>query len=242
MRAAACLVSLWAGVAFGAAAQQFVNLDFDVPILPPDIGPNAMLPWSLAAPGWGHGVGDSSGHLTYGGPHLGFSSTYALLPAALSPLGPDTGKYAIGMRSGSFSEDPQSPWTPAFVSQTGQVPVVARTLSLLASHGQFSVSLNGQAVGMRAVGLDPQSPTYVTDFLTYSGEWTADISAFAGQVAELIITETSNREQAMLAVDEIRFLPVPEPSTTVLMAVGAVGLLVALRRRLAPRCGRGART
>ena len=78
---------------------------------------------------------------------------------------------------------------------------------------------------MRPVGLDPASPTYASDLLHYRGYWSGDVSAFAGQVVELRIGDLgSPREMPTLFIDDIRFLPIPEPSTTALLGLGMLVL------------------
>jgi hypothetical protein len=69
--------------------------------------------------------------------------------------------------------------------------------------------------------------------MTYRGEWTGNVSAFAGQVVELKISDESFRvgggqswQWPGVIVDEIRFLPVPELSTTALLGPGLLAVLL----------------
>jgi hypothetical protein len=227
MRTAAGLIALVAALALPAGAQTFFNLDFEqAQLAEPRPPPLTLLPWSEAIPAWGHSDGDSTEFVYYIDGHLGFSQSYILLDTLHSPFGAASGLFAVGMRSGSFHEGDPGGFTAAFLSQTGTVPVGTRWLSLLSSSIKFSVSINGTPISLQPVDLDPDSPTYGDDWLAYSGEWRGDISSFAGQVVALQITNGSPAGE-MLAVDEVRFLPIPEPSTAALLGLGIFVLLLA---------------
>jgi hypothetical protein len=227
VRTAACLIALIAGVTPPVSAQTFVNLDFEQAKLESIPPPSVLLPWEEAVPGWGHSDGDSTEFVYYLTEHLGFSQVYTLLDTANSPFGAASGSWAVQMRSGTLREhEPRGPFIAAFLSQTGRVPTGAQELSILSSSFMFSVTLDGTSIPLRPVGVDPSSPTYLEDLQSYSGEWIGDVSAFAGHVVELKVQNTNPDGQARLAVDEVTFLPVPEPSTTALMALGLVTLLV----------------
>ena len=82
MNVAGCVVAVLSGAAMNAAAQNFVDLDFDQAQVPdPDA---STLSWEQGAPGWGHSDGDSTGFLYYNFSHAGYSQYYALLS---SPFG-----------------------------------------------------------------------------------------------------------------------------------------------------------
>lgn len=211
-----------------ASAQNFVDLDFDEAQLP--VPTPAILPWSVAAPGWGHSDGDSTGDVFYELAHAGYSQYYVLEP---TPFGASSGPYALGIRSGTFHEqEPRGDFVQAFLSQTGRLGRGVTSVSLFTSSAFFALSLNGQAIDMRPVGLDPESPTYPEDVSTYWGEWSGDVSAFAGQVVDLRITDLLPPDDfSALVVDEIQFLPVSEASTTALFGLGLLTVLFAARRR-----------
>lgn len=223
MKAAACVAAVLSCAAMSASAQNFVDLDFDEVQLP--VPTPATLPWDEGAPGWAHSDGDSSNYVYFNFSHAGYSQFYVL---ESTPFGPGSGLYAFGMRSGTFHEqEPRGDFVPAFLSQTGRLGPGVTSVSLLTSSVFFGLSLNGQAIDMRPVGLDPASPTYPEDVLTYVGEWAGDVSAFAGQVVELKITDLlPPTDFSALNVDEIRFLPVPETPTTALFGLGLLTVLL----------------
>jgi hypothetical protein len=224
MKAAACVAAVLWGAAMSACAQAFVDLGFDAAKVP--VPTPMTLSWSEAAPGWGHSDGDSTDYVYFDFSHLGYSQYYVLEP---TPFGPAAGPYAFGMRSGTFHEsEPRGPFVPAFLSQTGRLGAGVTTVSLLTNSVFFGVMLDGQPIVMRPTGLDPSSPTYADDVLTYVGEWTGDVSAFAGRVVDLKIIDLLPPEDfSALVVDEIQFRPVPEPSTARLFGSGLLVVLLA---------------
>jgi len=210
------------------SAQNFVDLDFDEAQLPAQDPGFVTLTWDEGAPGWGHSDGDSTGYVYYNFSHLGYSQYYVL---ASAPFGPASGLYGFGMRSGTFHEgEPRGEFVSAFLYQTGRLGVGVTSVSLLTSSVFFGLSLNGQGIEMHPVGLDPSSPTYAEDVLTYVGEWTGDVSAFAGQVVDLKITDAlPPTDFSPLYVDEIQFLPVPETSAAASFGLGLLTVLLAAR-------------
>lgn len=229
MKVAACVAAVLAGFAMNTSAQGFVDLDFDAahPPGPPGSGTGYM-PWDQAAPGWGHPDGDSTSYVSWI-PNAGYSQSYVLV---LSPFGSASGPYGFGMHGGTFYEDdPGSGFVEAWISQTGQLGPTVTSVSLLSSSYLFGVTLNGIGIAMQPVGLDPTSPTYAEDLMGYSGEWTGDVSAFAGQVVDLQITDFQTApESPGLVIDQIAFAPVPEPAPATLFALGLLAVLVASRR------------
>lgn len=231
MKVAACVAALLWSAAMNASAQAFADLDFDA--ARPPVPTPTTLSWSQAAPGWGHSDGDSTDYVYFNFSHLGYSQYYVLEP---TPFGPSSGPYAFGMRSGTFhEEEPRGSFVSAFIAQTGRLGDGVTSVSLLANSPFFGLSLDGQVILMRPVGLDPASPTYAQDVLTYAGEWTGDVSAFAGQVVDLRITDTLPADDlSALVVDEIRFLPLPEASTTASIGLGLLAVLLGVRRGRLP--------
>jgi len=241
MKLAACMAAVLASVAASASAQGFTNLDFDQARLPGPSDGFYALPWDQGAPGWSHPDGDSTDVVTYPFGHVGYSQTYVLTPA---PFGAASGLYGLGMRSGNYTEgDPSSPLVLAWIAQTGQLGPRVTSIRLLASSGPFALSLDDTPIAMQPVGLDPSSPTYEDDLQFYAGEWTGDVSAFAGQVVTLRITDIQVPPAApMFVVDEIRFLPIPEPSGAALLALGLAGAMLARLRRRAQSVGSSGRS
>ena len=229
MRIAASVAVVLACLATSAAAQAFVDLDFDDVHVPLPPGSVDEMPWDEAAPGWSHSDGDSTGDVAWL-PNAGYSQSYVLL---LSPFGSASGPYGFGLKSGTFHEDePRGPFVYAEISQTGRLGPQVTTIELLSSSYLFGVTLDGTGIAMQPVGLDPTSPTYAEDVMGYSGEWTGDVTSFAGQVVDLQITDLQTApESPGLAIDQIEFLPVPEPATAALFALGLLAAGLAGRRR-----------
>jgi len=115
------------------------------------------------------------------------------------------------------------------LAQTGHIPPSATSLWFATSYGdllpEFNppehyallVSINGVQIPYSAIG---GGPNYVM--------WAADVSRFAGTVAELRFTLDSylydgtppGDRGVMLALDGINFYPIPEPRAFVLAGIG----------------------
>lgn len=227
MKNAACIAAVLACAAANASAQAFEDLDFDAATAGPPFSVFAM-PWDQAAPGWSHPDGDSTSYVSWF-PNAGYSQSYVLLQ---SPFGAASGAYGFGLKSGSYDEDdPGSAFVYADISQTGQLGAQVTTVSLLSSSYLFGVTLDGTGIAMQPVGLDPTSPTYAQDLMGYSGEWTGDVSAFAGQVVDLQITDLITMPNPpLLEIDQIAFLPIPEPAMATMLALGLLAALLGERR------------
>lgn len=237
MKTMSVLSVVVAGLVLSSEAESFINLDFEqANIAAPGPFPGT-LPWEAAAPGWEHSAGDSTEYVYYLNGHLGYSQSYILFDAAHSVFGPVSGAFAMMMRSGSFREHvPRGEFVNTFLAQTGMVPFNARTLRLLSNNFHFEASIDDVAIDMLPVGLDHNSPNYAEDRAVYRGEFVGDISSFAGRVAELKILNTYPSEgessSKFLTIDNIRFVPLPEPASGALISLGvAVLLLRAIKRR-----------
>jgi len=221
-----------AAITLPAAAQSFVNLDFEqakVPALPPT--GTLLLPWDLAAPGWMHSAGDSTDTVAYLNGHVGFSQTYVLRDGT-QMFGPQGGAFSMSFRGGTLHEqEPRGDWVHAFIAQRGTIPQGTGELRLLSTSFQFQVLIDGVPITMQPIGLDPTMRDSPFARALYSGPWAGDVSSFAGQVVDLRIVDTFpvGQYSGLLAVDNISFLPVPEPSTAWVLAFGMVVLLI--RRR-----------
>jgi hypothetical protein len=236
MKTAACWLG-WILAAVGSAqAQNFVNLGFeDIKFTSPAEPGTMLLTWDEAIPGWTHSEGDSTDVVYYLYPHAGYSQSYVLLPRDAG--GPVSfwisGSFGVLMSVGTyFEQEPRGFDVWPFIEQRGLIPPGRTTLRVIAN-APLGVTLDGVGLAMRPDALDPTSPTYEEDRLSYVGEWSADISSFAGQVVSLRVALNDVRFKSLF-VDDIRFLPVPEPSSAALTLAGIlVGVAVVRRRRCA---------
>jgi hypothetical protein len=198
---------------FGLAAfsQGFINLDFESANIIPVLG-SPIYPYEIAIsdalPGWAVN-GTTQGDMTYNDPSLGATSVnlWASNGSQIS------GNYSVLLTGGL------SPF-PATISQTGLVPAGSESLTFEAQAGSSSlvVSLGGQDLSYFAIGSGPNYTLYG-----------ADVSAFAGQSEQLIFSALNvSSGLNNWNLDNIQFsaLPVPEPSSFGLFALG--GLFVAL--------------
>lgn len=228
MKVSMCAMALLASVTLAARAQTFVNLGFEQASLP-DPQQGISLTWGQGAPGWNHNESAEGDFLGYPDVNAGFSVSYALFPLSDCCANYGLGSFALAMHSGTFYEhEPRGPFVQASVWQTGVIGLGVKTVSMFASNAAFSLTLDGTVIDMRPVDLDPASPTYETDLQHYGGQWTGDVSAFAGQVVELRINDLALPEnEPRLLIDDIRLLPVPEPSTATLLGLGVLMLFTA---------------
>jgi hypothetical protein len=130
------------------------------------------------------------------------------------------GNYAAYVMGSTFGTQ-----ASASVAQTGQIPQGSESLTFYmspffssqSSLNIFQVSIGGQIVPLEELGT---TPNY--DIMG------ADVSAYAGQTAELRFTALPDTGGYL---DNIQFSvsPVPEPETLALFATGA--LLLAFRRK-----------
>ncbi len=220
--AAVSLFGLLTVMAFTAHGQVFVNLYFEDAVVQPTIPFYGWLDWNLAAPGWSHSSGADTYHLFYQHGHLAGSQIYYLVDST-SPVnapGALDDQYSLAFASGYMDAlSPSADWVNAYISQTGLIPGGTKSLQLLAT-GPFTVSVGGVNIPMVSLG----------DNL-YGG----DVSAFAGNVTELKIINTSpvGLVQNLTTVDDITFSPmaVPEPSGAGLATMVTMAMLV---RRIFP--------
>ena len=210
-RRPACLVSglaLLLSAADGLAQGSFQNLNFESAIIPSGTQPGAILSFGDAFPGW-----TGAGYVVYDGMSLGGpltciidrSNVWATLGLNGNIAKPLQGRYSPYLFGG---------WQPGInggfvptattLSQTGRVPdgAVAILVDVYAWNG-FSVSLGGQTLIMMPVQGGPFSST------VYRG----DVSAFAGQTAQLSITVPALPYPSIdpngLLVDDIKFITIP---------------------------------
>jgi hypothetical protein len=182
-------------------AEPFQNLSFDGVIGPLPAGWGWM-PMEQAFPGWQIDVGgyrDTS--VLYNSRRIG--SPGATLMEQISR--PTMTNFWIFLESGGYD---------THLFQVGDVPSDGRTLLFDGQGTVFGVSVNGTTLALK----------------TTEGGYAADISAFAGKTVKLSFDVPFEwvpiPMQNYLGLDNIRFSSValvPEPSTSVLLALGGLG-------------------
>ena len=185
--------------------QGFVNLDFEHPILPLNPVATYYIAASNGIPGWTpyyitSTATNSSDVISYNTVSLGGAAIILEDTNNISPS-PLQGVYSVFLFGASA------------ISQTGQVPVTAQSLTFLNQLAfPFQVTFNGQPLNYFISASNPNYHTY-----------TADISAFAGQTGELRFIAPAG---SGIFLDDIQFssLPAPEPSVLALSALGGMFL------------------
>jgi len=206
------LIALLVSVPGTAAAQGFQNLNFEHPVLPlvPDFDNKVAA--SDAMPGWSAYIGGSQVSLvSYNGISLGGVTIGFLGPDSLRPA--IQGNYAVFLQPGLGSSGTDV--LQAAITQTGTVPGTTLSLRFYSAYGTPSVSFAGQQLSTSVLGAGPNQASL----------YGADISRFAGQVGELRFEGYS-----LLDAISLSTLPVPEPGTLGVLALGAV-LLGCVRGR-----------
>jgi hypothetical protein len=207
-----CLVVVSFYVSLNVSGQGFVNLDFEDSIITSSQPSFLGFDFGMAnVPGWtqNNGWGDSNysggtsliyNNQTLDNPDISIWDTTYLRPAI-------DGNYSIYLYGGSVAYTHAYPGLPtgASISQTGQIPANAKSISY-EGYG-LQVFFNGQLLSFT--------------------DGSIDISAFAGQTGELTFAVPW---QSQGVLDDIQFStqPVPEPSFFGLLALGCV--LFGLRR------------
>lgn len=196
-----------AGMLAAASASEFTNLNFELATLQPTGGNEDP---ALAFPGWTVGIG----YVLYNSSSIGAAAEVLIGPAPPTFIAPLEGLYSAWLQKG---QDP--PFSTASLSQIGMVPADAHWLTFLVGLAQnFRVTLDDTVIPVFPIG---------------NGRLAGDVSAFAGQEAELKFANyfVSAPDFASLYFDDVTFSPTPEPSV--------VGLLIAsallLTRRQLPR-------
>jgi hypothetical protein len=216
-----CMVCL-VRAAFG---QGFVNLDFEqATIAPTPVGQYGAAPAdpALTFPGWTMGRGGTfaPNYTLYNNLTLGSVAQVLIGPSYPNAIGytPLQGSYSALLQFGPSL----ALGTPALI-QSGLVPAGTRSINFLVSATQNDarVTLDGVDIPLIDIGGDRLA---------------GDVTAFAGQQAQLMFSTTSYSGN-WLYFDDVTFSPVavPEPSTFGLSVLVVVTVLLVRRRRSNPR-------
>jgi hypothetical protein len=213
----------------GTRAAPFQNLDFEsATFVPIPNDPHDRVYLSSALPYWTGYIGaDQTNAVLHNNFFLGSSgisiqgptnSYFPILEGSLTPM----------LQAGT---DRLGNPTPVALSQTGLVPLDARSLffraraSTFGGPNPFVVTLDGETLSMMPIAVSG-------DLYTLYG---GDVSAYAGQTLELRFTAlpfTSAGYNFFLDAIEFSPNPVPEPSTFALLAIaGAFGWFYWRRKR-----------
>ncbi len=212
---------------YSGCAQSFVNLDFEDSVIT-----TSQPAWWFAGntgaadvPGWTEysGYGDN---IYSGGSTLIYNnqtlddSCVALFDTAY-PLPAVQGNYSIFLYGGSIYAD--NPRAGAAIGQTGQIPLGTKSITYWGTV-DFNVTFDGQLLSFSAVSSKPNHTVYQ-----------ADISAYAGQIGQLLFTAPWPNYQGLL--DNIQFSASPIPEPTSFGLFGLAGLLMTFRlwRRHSPK-------
>lgn len=213
-----------------AAAPPFQNLNFEsanLPVLP--VGqPGGLVSVTDALPGWNAFLGTQlQSQVHHNEFAVGSSAITIRGPHFFSPI--IEREFDLGLQAG---RDPAGPGAlDVSVSQSGFVPVDSLSIRFIAAPG---VSFPG-ASGLRLELDDQNIPLQVLSTIGGYVEIGGDISAFAGQTANLeIIAIADLLRYNVVLLDAITFspVPVPEPSTWALLGVGLLCFANYIRKRV----------
>lgn len=205
------LIVILLSVVQSGSTQGFVNLDFeDATVSPTPVnGFGGSVDPALAFPGWtvGNSLGGTLNFVLYNNETLG--------SPALDLIGPyfpnGTGHTPL---QGSYSALLQYSSIPSLglptLSQTGLVPFGTQSISFLVGTG-----LTGAAVTMNGVNI-PLVPIS-------GGRLAGDIAPFAGSIAQLRFSTSTNRGDNFAYFDDIQFsaMSIPEPGAIAFATLGA---------------------
>jgi hypothetical protein len=204
--------------ALACPGQSFQNMDFERPGNPKLAPDGIWITWALAVPGWQHAKGGDSTFVYHNTPPMGaLGQYYFLIDESAMNWSPLAGNCSLALVSGYYNRrDTSSPWVPAYIEQTAEIPSDAKFFQLLAK-GDFSLSLDSKPLTMSNLG---------------GNNWIADVSQYAGTTATLRVTSLAAELGAPVVVDNLHFTqqPIPEPSSLSLLGLGFAGFLWARRR------------
>lgn len=211
-------IAFLATYTFAHGQGTFVNLNFEsanLPVLFPG-QQGGLVPVTNALPGWQAFLGtDPQSTVWYNTPTISSDAVIWIVGPNFQFWNPIEGNFTVALAAGSGGTG----FLSASLSQTGLVPSTTKSLQakIVTGPEDFVFSLGGVAIPMYALSISP-------DYTLYGGE----VSAFAGQTAELRITAPSMPSDPFYGfrLDSIVFSPnqVPEPSTVGLLLFGALFL------------------
>ena len=190
-------------------SQGFVNLNFEQAQITNVIG--GEIPAANAFPGWTA----SATFFVYNSFSLSGSSLSIMDTNALFTPNQIQGKYFALFFGAGYSLYSN---TPVSLSQTGLIPVTAKSILFWGDNEGLAITFNGSPLNFGAVSNAP-------NFTVYG----ADISPYAGQVGLLSFSAPYGTQGF---VDNIQFssTAAPEPSSLALAGLGTL-LLLRLRRQ-----------
>lgn len=189
------LIAVWSCLLRAVSGQSFVNLDFERAMIAPTPpgGWGDVTEASQAFPGWSVASGlVLYNNVTIGSPAVSLLGPYFPQAVAYAPL---QGSYSALIEYFGYSGP--SP----VLSQTGSIPVGARSISLLVASGTPASDV---IVAMNGVNIP---------LISSAGERLAgDISSFAGSTVELALSAANPAK--FVYFDDVQFssVTVPEPT------------------------------
>ena len=232
MKSQIALVILLTTGMWSAFSQGFVNLDFNSAQLSAYGAGPAFVPASDAIPGWTVYLGTNQqttvlyNSITLGDGNVSIIGTNAPFPYLVSPI--PGNNYTVVLEAGPNPSSSSPNSVNASIAQSGLIPATAQSILFTASIPSplvagFQVTIAGQVIPV----------TEISCIDTYYAMYEGNVSAFAGQIAELEFTDLASTEstEGNLNLGAISFSssPIPEPGTLGLLATG--GLLIGWRWR-----------